>query len=345
MTPQGFLNAAAKANASVKTQTVAGKKYQVVSFTAPNNAPVMGYINAQNLVEKISTKIDNALYGDLPYESEFSDYKNVNGVQFPMHIVQKQGPYPILDLNVTDVKVNVPVTIVATAAPAPPAAATTKKLADGVFLITGPYQSLAVDFKDYIVVVEGPQTEARGIAVIEAAKAAIPGKPIKYVINTHNHIDHSSGLRPFVAEGSIIVTQAINKPFFETVFKDPHTLHPDKMSLSRKKAKFETFTETKVMTGGDHTIELHHVTGSMHNEGMILVWLPKERILVEADEFNVPPTAPTATPNPIHPYHPRFLALLDTLKIDPLMIIPIHAPGDGRIVTKNELMIMAGKAH
>jgi glyoxylase-like metal-dependent hydrolase (beta-lactamase superfamily II) len=345
MTPQGFLNAASKSNASVKRQTIGGKKFQVVSFQAPNMAQISGYINAQNLVEKIATKIDNPLLGDMPYESEFSDYKSVNGIQFPMHIVQKQGGYPILDLNISDVKANAPVTIPAANPPAPPPAPTTKKLADGVFLFTGAYQSLAVDFKDYIVVIEGPQTEARGTAVIEMAKAAIPGKPIKYVINTHNHIDHSSGLRPFVAEGAIVVTNAINKPYFERVWKDPHTLHPDKMAMMHAKPKFETVTQTKVMTGGDHTIELHHVDGTMHNEGMMLVWLPKERILVEADEFNVLPQAPTATPNPIHPYHPNFANLLDKLKIDPQVIVPIHAPGDGRIVTKNELMIMAGRAH
>ena len=163
------------------------------------------------------------------------------------------------------------------------------------------------------------------------------------MINTHNHIDHSSGLRPFVAEGSIVVTHAINKPYFERVWKDPHSLNPDRMAMSGKKPKFETMTETKVMTDGTHTIELYHVTGSMHNEGMIMAWLPKERILVEADEFNVPPTPPKMTPNPIHPYHPHFAELLDTLKIDPQTIIPIHTPGDGRTVTKAELLLMAGK--
>ncbi len=94
-----------------------------------------------------------------------------------------------------------------------------QKLADGVYLITGGYASLAVDFKDYSVVIEGPQSEARGIAVIERTKKTIPNKPIKYVINTHNHIDHSSGLRPFAAEGIVVVTHAINKPYYERVGK------------------------------------------------------------------------------------------------------------------------------
>ncbi|HEV2201770.1 MAG TPA: MBL fold metallo-hydrolase [Bryobacteraceae bacterium] len=344
MLPQGFLNAAAKANATVKSQSMGGKKYQVVTFMGDNKAPVMGYIDDRNLVEKVQTKIDSNMYGDLPWEAEYSDYKSVNGVQFPMHIVHRQGGFPVLDLNVSDVKVNGPVSIQAASTPPPPAPTVgSKKLADGVYLITGGYASLAVDFKDYIVVIEGPQSEARGIAVIDESKRAIPNKPIKYVINTHDHIDHSSGLRPFVAEGATIVTHAINKPYFEKIWKDPHSLNPDRMAMSKKKPVFETMTEKKVMTDGTRTIELYHVTGSIHNEGMIMAWLPKEGILVEADEFNPPPQPPTATPNPIHPYHPHFAELLDSLKIDPQTIVPIHLPPDGRTVRKAELLLMAGK--
>ena len=78
-------------------------------------------------------------------------------------------------------------------------------------LILGGYACLAVDFKDYIVVIEGPQSEARATQIITEAKRLIPGKPIRYVVNTHHHIDHSSGLRTFVAEGATVVTHEMNK--------------------------------------------------------------------------------------------------------------------------------------
>src|SRR3989442_13279980 len=89
------------------------------------------------------------------------------------------------------------------AAPAPPAnpLAQSEKLGDGVYLIPGGYAVIAVDFKDYIALIECGQNEPRALAVIAETKRLIPNKPIKYVINTHSHIDHSSGLRPFVAEG------------------------------------------------------------------------------------------------------------------------------------------------
>jgi glyoxylase-like metal-dependent hydrolase (beta-lactamase superfamily II) len=93
----------------------------------------------------------------------------------------------------------------AAGAPASPPAQS-EKLGDGVYLITGGYAVIAVDFKDHITLVECGQSEARALAVIAEVKRVIPNKAIKYVVNTHSHFDHSSGLRTFVAEGSTIIT-------------------------------------------------------------------------------------------------------------------------------------------
>src|SRR5262249_23096998 len=148
-------------SATVEAKTIGGRKYNVVSFTGDNKARVNGYINERNLVERVETQIDNAFFGDMPFEALYSDYKDVGGAQFPMHIVQKQGGYPIFDLTVTDVKPNVPVTIQAPqgrggAAPAAAAntAATSEPLGDGVYLITGGYAAIAIDFKDHITILE-----------------------------------------------------------------------------------------------------------------------------------------------------------------------------------------------
>ena len=55
MLPQGFLRAAAANHATVEPKTIGGKKYQVVSFVGKNKAKVNGYLNAQNLVERVET--------------------------------------------------------------------------------------------------------------------------------------------------------------------------------------------------------------------------------------------------------------------------------------------------
>ena len=352
MTPHGFLRAATANNATVAAQTAGGKRYQVVTFTGQNKAKVNGYINEQHLVERVETWIDNAYLGDMHFEALYSDYKDVGGVKFPMKIVQRQGGYPIFDLTVSDVKVNPAVTIQAAQAGggapgggAPAAGVPNEKLADGIYLILGGYASLAVDFGDSIVVFEGPQSEARANQVIAEAKRLIPGKPIRYVINTHHHIDHSSGMRTFVDEGAIVVTHEINKAYFEKLFALPHTLSPDRLEQSKKKARFETVGAKKVMSGGGRSFELHHARGNGHNEGLLVAYFPKEKILYEADLYNPPPKPPVAAPATISPYVLSLGDTINRLKLDVQRIIPVHYPADSRTISVDELKRMAGKGN
>ncbi len=353
MMPSGFLRAATANNATVRSDTIGGKKYNVVTFTGQNKAKVNGYVNDQNMVERVETWIDNPVLGDTLFEAVYSDYKDFGGVKFPTRIVQKQGGYPSLDLTVSDVKPNASVSIQPQqgrgaapggAAPGGPApAGGSEKLADGVYLIRGGYASVAVDFKDYIVIIEGPQSEERASAIIDEAKKVIPNKPIRYVVNTHHHFDHSGGLRTFVAEGATVVTHQVNRPFYEKTFVAPHTLSPDKLAQSKKKATFETMTEKKVLTDGNHVIELHHLQGSGHNEGLLVAYLPKEKILIEADAYNPAPQPNAPVVTPASPYTLNLVENLNRLKLQVERIIPIHYPADGRTVTKADLMRAVGR--
>jgi glyoxylase-like metal-dependent hydrolase (beta-lactamase superfamily II) len=348
MMPHGFLQAAAKNNATLSTKTVAGKKYNVLTFTGQNKAKVNGYINDQNMVERVETWIDNAMLGDMLFDSTYSGYKDFAGVKFPTKIVQKQGDYPILDLTITDVKPNVAANIQAPAGQAPaaaaaPAAAPSEKLSDGVYLILGGYAAIAVDFKDYIVVIEGPQSEERASAIIAKAKELIPNKPIRYVVNTHAHYDHSSGLRTFMAEGATIITHQTNKQFLEKVGTLPHTLSPDKLAQAKRKPSIETMTEKKVLTDGNHVIELYHMTNILHHDGLLMAYLPKEKVLLEADAYN-PQPANATPPSPPSPYTLALVDNLARLKLDVNRIIPVHYPADNRVVTRAELMRWVGKA-
>jgi glyoxylase-like metal-dependent hydrolase (beta-lactamase superfamily II) len=344
--PYGFLKSAAvSSDATVKTQAIGGKKYTVLSFTGANKATVRGYLNGENLLEKVETKIDNNVLGDIPFETSFSDYKDFGGLKFPAHIVQKQGGYPVLDLTVTDVKPNAPADI-ASAPPAPVApTVSSEKIADGVYLILGGYAALAVDFKDYIVIVEGGQNDRRSEAVMAEARKLIPNKPIKYVVNTHHHFDHAGGLRAYVAEGAIVVTQRINKPYYQKVWANPHAIAPDKLSRNPEKPRFETVAEKKVMTDGNHVIELYHQQNFGHNDGMLLVYLPKEKVLLEADGFNPPPQPLTRTPANISPYTANLEANIERLHLDVERIIPVHYPADNRKVMDAELLTAVGKSN
>ncbi len=355
--PEGFLRMALERNASVRSATIKGKKYTVLSFMGENKAPVTGYVDDAGYVDKVETTIDVTPLGDTLWSTDYTGWKDFSGLKFPTHIVQYQGEPKYFELTVSDVKTNVPVDLTpparggrgrggeggpggrrAAEAPAP------EDLGDGFWLITGGYGAVVADFRNYIVVIEGPQNEMRAEQIISEAKKLVPNKPIKYIINTHAHFDHAGGLRAFAAEGATIVTHKINKAYYEKIFKNPHTLVPDKLSQMKPQAKIriETVAEKRVMTDGPHTIELYHVQGSTHNEGMIMAYLPKQKILVEADEFNVGP-ANAGPPATVNPYHTNLLANIERLKLNVDRIIPIHLPADNRKVALSELKTAAGK--
>jgi glyoxylase-like metal-dependent hydrolase (beta-lactamase superfamily II) len=405
LSPPGFLKlASAATNATVTQKSVGGKKYKVVSFPVEQKAPsgqaytIAGYIDEQNMVAKVETKIEDNLIGDMLVEQTYSGYKDFNGVKFPTKIVQTRAGLAWTDLTVSDVKANAP----APAPPAPPAgrggagggrggaaagpdggrggagrgapaegrgaapegrgaapegrggggggrgAAPTpsaKKLADGIYMITGGYRSVAVEMKDHIVLIEAPQSDMTTSTIIAEVKKAIPNKPIKYVVNTHSHNDHSGGLRAAVAEGAIVITHASNKQLYEKWFSNPRTLlMPDKLSQSEKKAKFEYMTDKKVLKDNVNTIELYHLNGVVHGEDMIVAYLPKIKTVVEADAFNAP-AANAPPPQTINGLEKLFASELDRLKIDYTTIIPIHQPNPDREIVKADLLKNIGKGN
>jgi glyoxylase-like metal-dependent hydrolase (beta-lactamase superfamily II) len=217
-------------------------------------------------------------------------------------------------------------------------------LGGGFWLSRSGYGAIIADFRDYIIIVEGGQNYARGETLIAEAKRLIPNKPIRYVINTHTHSDHAGGLRAFVAEGVTIVTHEGNKGYYERVLANPHTLVPDKLQqmASKPRIRVEYVGDKRVFTDGTHIIETHHLKGSTHNQFMLIVYLPKQKILLEADEFNVPGQVATQPPATVNAYQANLLARIEELKLDVERIIPVHLPGDNRKVAFSELLMAAG---
>jgi glyoxylase-like metal-dependent hydrolase (beta-lactamase superfamily II) len=297
-TPHGVIKAAmangGKLEGNVITFKVEGRE-------------VKASVNNQNLVEKVSFLGTNEVIGDFADEITYSDYADFSGIKFPTHIVETQADFPVLDVKINEVKPNVTLSLNVpenvAQVPAPPAkpAVNVQKLADGVWYLTSAgISSWAVEFKDYVVAVEGPAGEARSLAVNEEIQKTIPNKPIKYVVNTHAHYDHAGGLRTYVAQGVTVITHEKNKPFFETVWARPRTIASDMLSQNPKPPVFETVQEKKVITDGTRTMELYHLQNSGHNVATLIVYLPKEGLLYYGDGYNPPqgdnPIDPARTP-------------------------------------------------
>ncbi len=331
LTPFGFLKGAAANNASVKSETIQGTKYNVVSFRLENKYNVVGYINDKNLVERVQTWIDNDVLGDMLAETSYDVYKDFGGVKFPTFIIEKQGGFPVLILSVTDVKPNASVSIQPPASTAAtnagqPVSVQVEKVVDGVFYLKGgTHHSVAVEFADYVAVIEAPLNEERSIAVIAAVKKTIPNKPIRYLVSTHHHFDHSGGLRTYVDEGVTIVTHDTNKAFYQQALTAPRTLNPDRLSRSQKKPNIETFADKKVFSDSTRTMELHLIKGNPHNDGVLMAFLPKEKILIEADVFT--PQNPAGANAAINPNTVNTAENVEKLKLDFETILPLHGPG------------------
>jgi glyoxylase-like metal-dependent hydrolase (beta-lactamase superfamily II) len=339
-TPHGFLRAAA-ANQATSQQAGAGTE---VTFTAGGKYRYVGTINGESQVERVRTWIDNPVLGDTLVEFEYSGYRDYGGVTFPQRIVRRQGGHPLLEIDVASVTANQPTQIATPAevakATIPPVTATAEALAPGVFYIKGGgHHSVAIDQQDHIVVVEAPLNEARSLAVIARVKETIPNKPIRYLVNTHHHFDHSGGLRTYADEGATIVTHAANRPYYEQAWAAPRSLNPDRLAQSKKTANFETLTDRHVLTDGKRSIEVHHLAGNGHNDAFLMVYLPTEKLLVEVDAWA--PLAPNQAPPPPSPFALNLYETIQRLKLDVRQIAALHGP---RVATLADLQAALGQA-
>jgi glyoxylase-like metal-dependent hydrolase (beta-lactamase superfamily II) len=342
-TPYGFLKGAMApgANATMVTRNEYGQRVTVVSFVALGKYRINGTINTQNLIQRVQTWVPNPVVGDLYYENVYTNYRAVNGVQVPRfhqhqdyddggHLPNVSGGDHAFGLEtITSVQLNVPnaATTVPDAirtAKAQPVRVETQKLGEGLYLIAGgSHNSVAVEFNDHVAVIEAPLNEERSIAVINEVYRLMPKKPIRYVVNTHHHWDHLGGIRTYVHEGVTVVTHEGNKPYYQEILRArPWVLQPDRFALHPPEEWsegyiFETVREKYVLTDGSRVIELHSIQGLPHVTGMLIAYIPREKIVVQADLYNPAAAAPNAN-------NRAFQQNLQRLRLDVASIVGIH---------------------
>jgi glyoxylase-like metal-dependent hydrolase (beta-lactamase superfamily II) len=339
--PQGFVKAA-MANHATLTNVDGGTE---VSFMIDGQHKMTGITNAQHEVERVRTWIDQSVIGDMLVETEYSGYKDFDGVRFPSRIVQKMDGFPSLDLSVATVTANAPVDITAPAdvrkASVTTPTVNVQKPAEDVFWLTGgTHHSVAIEMHDHVVLVDTPNGQARALAVIAKAKELMPGKPIRYVIAMHHHWDHMGGIRAAIDEGATIVTHESNRVLLERAARAPHTMNPDRLSKTRKPLRLQTVRSEGTLTDGTRTIKLYKMTGFNHTDDMLLVYLPAERVLVEADAYTPPETPSTPLMAPKVPYAASLYDNIQRLKLDVQTIVPFHG---SRTVGPSELKRQAGR--
>ena len=117
---------------------------------------------------------------------------------------------------------------------------------------------------------------------------AISRKPIKYVINTHYHLDHAFGNCEFTKLGAVIVAQENDKKAMESSGEETlkniswFKLTEDDMKGTKLAYPTLSYGDKMEIDLGDQKVELIHARYS-HTEGDTLVYLPGKKIIFAGD--------------------------------------------------------------
>ncbi|MDT5269501.1 MAG: hypothetical protein QOH49_1687 [Acidobacteriota bacterium] len=279
-------------------ETFDGRPHEVVIFAAANGVLTNLFFDSKtHLLSKYEQMVTDPVDGDVVQETIFPGYRAVEKMMVPTGRQTRRGGDLIEDVKYTEVRFNTKPADTAFARPegyedltgsAPPPARETK-LAEGVHLFESAANSLVVEFDTYVLVVE-PYNGGRGPKpTINKVREMFPSKPVKYVVVTHYHDDHSGGLRSYIANDVTIVTTPANQQYFERMAASNFTLSPDDQTRAPHKPLFEFVTGGKrVFTDGKQTLEVIDIGPSPHAAEMLVAYLPKEKLVFQGDLVNLP---------------------------------------------------------
>ncbi len=271
-----------------------GQKQWIISFARQNGAQISLYFNSQTgLLTKSEILSDNPVLGDTAEELVYDDWRAAGKLTLPLRYITKVGGVILQDLRATSITIDTKLDESLFVAPEglakverTPPARKIVKLGDDVYLAPGEYNSVFVVFNDYVLALEAGSDNQSSANVIAQIRETAPGKPIRYLVSTHFHFDHISGVRSFIAEGATIVTTPDAKTVIERAATAAHTMRPDALSRSPRAPVIETLKGKRVFDDGAHRVELYEFSNP-HCAEMIIAWLPKEKILFEADMLDI----------------------------------------------------------
>jgi glyoxylase-like metal-dependent hydrolase (beta-lactamase superfamily II) len=328
------------------TQTSGSEKVNVVGITVLGKYRVDATINSQNIITRIKTTVNDNVLGDFNIEHESTNFIPAGSSKWPIAWHSHQGwddnwqfyfqstghnayggKFPKVEANVCTDPVPVPESV-KQAPPPNPANVVVEKMGDGIYLLGGgPANSYMVEFRDFVAVFEAPLSEERSLAVIEQIAKLAPNKPIRWVIISHPHFDHIGGLRTYNHIGATAVTHMLNLKFLNTdvLTYNPRTVKPDIVSLwppteVAEGYNYEAIQENYVITDNSRILRIHYVQPLQHVAGMLMAYLPTERIAFQADLFD---THEAPRPSQL-PAMRSFYNQVQRMKMDIATIAPVH---------------------
>jgi glyoxylase-like metal-dependent hydrolase (beta-lactamase superfamily II) len=319
---------------AVADQELGGQSYPAVAKDAMGKYIIL-FDRATKLPVAVRTRDEDNIWGDSNYDLVLGDWKDVSGVKIAHSLSWRLNGMEVQRITYNEVAVNVPVDPKLFTVPdavkqadhkPKPAYVPYQWVLRRIFLSRftdsdaiyfppggsfklvelgpdvqhvqgGGANNLIVNLKDGIAVIDAPVDEGQSRWVIDAAKAKYPGKPIKYLVLTHHHMDHTGGMRAFAAEGATVIVPAPDKAYFEQVISRPHMLEPDAEQKAMKPAVVEEVKDTFTIKDDTVEVRLYNIPNP-HVEGMLIAHVVKDNILWVTDL--VSPRGPiTRNPNTV----------------------------------------------
>src|ERR1700693_1835929 len=158
----------------------------------------------------------------------------------------------------------------------------TTNLGDNIYMLEGQGGNITVAVaKDGIIMVDGQYAPLHD--KITAAIEAISNKPIKYLINTHFHGDHTGGNELFAKDGATVVSEinAKNRPAAGTTngLTGARTPPAPQGALPSK-----TYTAAFKIRLGGRVADLKHIANA-HTDGDTYIWFKTPNVLSTGDTF------------------------------------------------------------
>jgi hypothetical protein len=273
---------------------------QLVDLTTPRGDMLTLTLDLINhLPVSVGSMTDQPNLGDVAIVTSFSQYEDAGGLKLPRRLTTKIDKWVQSDIRVSKNIVNAgaadlaapPALKAELAAPAsPPEEVTVEQVEPGIWWLagTGNHRSVVFQFADHLTLFELPESESRAKAVIEKTRSLAFGKPLTEVIVSHHHFDHSAGLRFAVSAGLTIITQRGNVEFFKDLATRRHTIVPD--DLARNAAaptiQIKPVDDELVLKDDAMELDLYHVKDNSHSDTLLMGWVPRYHILVQADLYD-----------------------------------------------------------
>ena len=160
-----------------------------------------------------------------------------------------------------------------------------QKLADGVWAAEAAKGANVGWFLlgDGVVAVDSGGDAAMAKDILKQIAETTGNKPVRLLIMTHAHADHSSGARAFVAAGARILCQESIAgqmlAFVTQPTNDPNDPLSGKASI---RPVVESISERSIMVDGIHNAQVYYL-GAAHSAGDLVVYLSGDKILFSGD--------------------------------------------------------------